>query len=97
MKKETIWIIILFLFLTLSLSFFYLNFKISESNFELPYTHSYTKAICNETNFCEDYNIVCKEHKLLMMNPTGAVVQHDKNWKDPRKEEIENKNLCDNQ
>ena len=52
------------------------------------YTHSHTKAICDENNYCEDYEIFCKDKKVVKMSPTGAAVQYSSNWEDPRDEEI---------
>jgi hypothetical protein len=56
--------------------------------------YSYTKAICNESNFCQDYEITCINGDASEINPiTGATIQHSKNWQDPRdKESIET--LC---
>ncbi len=52
------------------------------------YEYSYTRAICNETNFCQDYEIKCRKNETLSLTPiTGAVVQHSMDWKDPRDEE----------
>lgn len=52
---------------------------------KLPYTH--TKAICNETNYCQDYEIECQGNQLIKMSPiTGAFAQYSKNWQDPRNE-----------
>ena len=31
---------------------------------ELKSNYSYTKAICNSTNFCQDYEITCKNNKI---------------------------------
>ncbi len=48
----------------------------------------YTKAICNESNYCQDYEIKCKNNETLSMTPiTGAVIQHSNDWKDPRTQE----------
>ena len=59
---------------------------------ELPYTHSYTKAICTESNYCQDYHIFCREEKVIsMIQITGAAVQFSENWEDPRDIEIRNK------
>jgi len=57
----------------------------------IPYTHSLTKAICDTKNFCQDYEIFCKNKDVIKMNPiTGAAVQFPDDWKDPRdKEAIE--------
>ena len=49
--------------------------------------YTYTKAVCDETNYCEDYEITCQDDKLVRMNPTGAVIQFSNDWKDPRDEE----------
>ncbi|MEI6058316.1 MAG: hypothetical protein WCP89_00945 [archaeon] len=47
--------------------------------------HTYTKAICNSTNYCQDYEISCDGNRTLNINPiTGAAVQHVKEWIDPR-------------
>lgn len=56
--------------------------------------YSYTKAICNESNFCQDHEITCINGDVSEINPiTGATIQHSKNWQDPRdKESIET--LC---
>jgi len=52
------------------------------------YTHSFTKAICTEDNYCQDYEIMCKGNKTMSMTPiTGAAVQFSENWEDPRNEE----------
>ena len=58
--------------------------------------HSYTKAICNETNFCQDYEIICDGENLINTNPiSGASVQNSDDWKDPRPEDERNMNrLC---
>ena len=47
------------------------------------FTH--TKALCNETNFCQDYIISCKGNETKKITPiSGATIQHTKDWKDPR-------------
>ena len=56
-------------------------------------SYSYTKAICNETNYCEDYEINCEGNKVVSMKFTGAAIQNSLSWEDPRdKESIEK--LC---
>ncbi len=50
------------------------------------FEYSYTKAICNEDNLCQDYEIVCKGNQLKSQTPiTGAIIQNPKNWTDSRK------------
>jgi len=46
--------------------------------------YTYTQAICNE-NQCQDYIIVCQGNTLLSKTPiTGAIVDIDSNFNDPR-------------
>ncbi len=55
------------------------------------YTNSHTKAICNEQNLCQDYEIFCEDKDIVYMLPiTGAVVQFSEDWQDPRDKEIRN-------
>jgi hypothetical protein len=57
-------------------------------------TSSFTKAICTENNFCQDYYILCENKKVISRSLiTGAAVQFSPDWKDPRSEEFRNK-MC---
>ena len=54
------------------------------------FQYSFTKAICSEENYCEDYEVVCSDDKILRLTPTGFAVQFSSEWKDKRnKEDIE--------
>ncbi len=55
------------------------------------YTHSLTKAICDEENFCQDVEIHCKNQEIIGMRLTGAAVQFSENWQDPRPPELRNR------
>lgn len=56
--------------------------------------YSFTKAICNETNYCQDYEIICNNNELIDIRPIiGAAIQQDEDWKDPRDIETRDK-LC---
>ena len=58
------------------------------------FQYSYTKAICNETNYCQDYVIVCKGDKIVSQTPvTGAFLQQAPDWEDPRDAKTIN-NIC---
>lgn len=48
------------------------------------YNYSFTKAVCNETNYCEDYEIHCSGAQLISFTPTGAAVQYPDEWEDKR-------------
>jgi len=50
--------------------------------------YEYTKAICDENNYCEDYEIVCENAKAIKIAPTGAAVQYSETWKDARDEKV---------
>ncbi|HKL23161.1 MAG TPA: hypothetical protein VJ895_00245 [Candidatus Nanoarchaeia archaeon] len=56
-----------------------------------PNQYSYTKAICDNSNHCEDYVVECKGNNLIKFQPTGFAIQQPKNWTDAR----ENRNFCD--
>ena len=61
---------------------------------EDKYTHSYTKAICNKTNYCQDYEVICKDNEVIDIKPIkGAGVQYPQDWKDPRDKETRDR-LC---
>ena len=59
-------------------------------NLEWEYTYHHTKAVCNEDNYCRDYEVFCRNTEITEMRFTGAAVQFAKNWKDPREEELKN-------
>ncbi len=57
---------------------------------EQQYIYTYTKAVCDESNYCEDYHIECQKDKLVKMTPTGFSVKMPSAWVDPRdKESVE--------
>ena len=91
-KNATLAIIIISLILvgasTFALGQIYITGNIQEESFQ----YSFTKAVCNENNYCEDYEIVCKDNNMLEFNPTGFTVQFPSEWKDKRnKDNIEKK------
>jgi len=56
---------------------------------------TFTKAICDNSNYCQDYEIKCKDGETISITPiTGAAVQFNENWKDPRTQEQIDKS-CD--
>ena len=90
MKKAVIFISVILIILAGTLSV--LAFEPKNYVKSLEYTHSNTKAICTETNFCQDYEIFCENKDIISMSPiTGATIQFSKNWEDPRSEEMINK------
>jgi len=59
----------------------YLTAKVVE---DVTTKYSYTKAICNSTNYCEDFEIQCDGKQVVSITPTGSAIQHAQNWQDPR-------------
>ena len=57
----------------------------------VPFTHFHTKAICDSTNFCEDYEVYCNNQSVLSINATGYIVQFPSEWQDMKSEEAKNK------
>jgi hypothetical protein len=93
MKKILlIGLVLMLIFLTsvLLISSFGLIESFSQKS-EFPYTHSHTKAICDEQNLCQDYEIFCENKDVIYIIPiTGAVVQFGEDWQDLRSAEMRN-------
>lgn len=93
MKKiyilEKTLILILIAIALISLSHLVMTSKVILNS---PNEYSYTKAICNTTNYCEDYLIECEGNKIKQMTLTGFSLQQDLDWIDPREKKI---NFCD--
>jgi hypothetical protein len=77
--------LILFLFLTIILIKIPSKIVINSEN----YTH--TKALCNDSNYCEDYVIECSKNKATKITPTGFLNPTIKRLEDPRNN---SKELC---
>ena len=89
-------ILVIFLSITaiiLSTALIFSSFNFFISGMTIVNSYSYTKGICNETNYCEDYEINCEGNNVVSMKFTGAAIQNSLNWKDPRDKETIEK-LC---
>lgn len=85
-------LLIVLLILLVLVGIFILNVNITGKAVKDYYT--YTKAVCDENNFCQDYTITCENKELIEMRPiTGASIQHSDTWQDSRKNKSEI--LCD--
>ena len=83
---------ILVLLLSLTFSFVLLSIPLftAESNYlavKPTFTHSFTKAFCNESGFCEDYEIFCNNEEISKIVATGFAVQFSEDWEDIRTNE----------
>ncbi len=73
---------IILIVLLIILSIIYIQNNLTGRAIE-EFTH--TKAICNTSNFCQDYEITCKDNEVVKQQPiTGAAIQHNEDWQDPR-------------
>ena len=97
MKKPLIILIIVFFMIVILASIFLINTTITGNIIkeqENTSNYMYTKALCNETNYCEDNEISCKGNEIISIIPiTGAAVQHSEEWIDPRPNEDRDK-IC---
>ncbi|MEX0932932.1 MAG: hypothetical protein WDZ77_02435 [Candidatus Pacearchaeota archaeon] len=55
--------------------------------------NTYTKAICDSKNYCEDFIILCKDGKIDRVLSTGSSIQNSLEWEDSRSQERINK-IC---
>ena len=88
MKKTQITIIIALIILIAGLMYVIYQDRFTGQVIESRY--SYTKAICDENNFCQDYEVTCLNGEVIDSRPlSGAVIQHNDDWEDPRKNKSE--------
>ena len=92
MKKTAILIFsILIIALIIGLFLFQRQKDISGKTILDVYT--YTKALCNKSNYCQDYIITCQKNKTLDISPiAGAFTQKSQDWRDLRGNN--SKDLC---
>jgi hypothetical protein len=98
MKSKSLKKLLIFLVILIFLNFILLSYisslnkkqDIEKTNNQkiqqnIMYTHSFTKAVCNKNNFCQDYEVFCNNNNLLRIQPiTGAFIQFEKDWIDTR-------------
>jgi len=51
-------------------------------------TSTWTKAVCNEENYCLDIQITCEDDRIIDVKPTGEGAYFPEDWEDPRPVEI---------
>ena len=83
-KKTAILMVILAIILVLTALFFIIFGQENVTGEVISSGYSYTKAICNESNYCEDYEVVCEVGILKSLTPTGYVAQLSEDWVDER-------------
>jgi len=93
MKKRTIISIIILILIALAIAvFLYFNYTGQDlTGSAVLNEYLYTTAICNNSNYCEDYEVECKGEEVVSLTLTGSFIQQEEEWQDKR----ENKELCD--
>jgi len=81
------YIVLSIIFLGIVLFFIVVNAVKPEPKNKVP-TSTWTKAICNEENYCLDIQITCEENGVIDIKPTGEGSYFPKDWEDPRPVEI---------
>ena len=86
--KSSFWIYILLILCLVSLVLITtfsskITTKITE-RMALKDEKGFTKAICDDQNYCEDYEIVCEQKQVKSFTPTGMAIQNSNNWNDSR-------------
>jgi hypothetical protein len=85
-------VLILAILALILISFFVVGPRITGAAIDQT-KYSFTKAICDSDNLCQDFIIICKGQELVDITPTTFTIQQPEDWKDPRPlEEIEK--LC---
>lgn len=94
MKTKTKLAILIVLIITTISALYFLIIEVNITGRVILDNYTFTKAICDENNFCQDYEIACDGKILLKTTPIqGAVIQHERDWQDPRGEQLE-ENPC---
>jgi hypothetical protein len=84
MKTRDIVLVAVFAIIAMAL-FTLMFFYILEKTTNPQNNYSYTRAMCNATNYCQDYEVNCSNGDILNIKPISqASVQHSLSWKDPR-------------
>lgn len=78
-------ILVIILFILFIATFLFIYFSDLTGNVIRDESYTYTRAICNETNFCQDKEITCRNGEVAgITSISGAVIQHSEDWEDPR-------------
>ncbi len=78
---------LLTILLGIVLFFIIVNAIRTEPKHKIP-TSTWTKAICNEKNYCLDVQITCSEDRVIDIKLTGEEAYFSEDWRDPRPVEV---------
>ena len=74
---------ILLLSILLGIILFFIAINLVKTEQNIP-TSTWTKAICNEENYCLDVQITCSEDRIIDVKPMGEGTYFPDDWEDPR-------------
>jgi hypothetical protein len=92
-KKIRVILLSAIILTVLTLLFISSSIATKKPDLNVEIDHTWTKAICNSDNYCQDYEISCYDNTFVKMTPTGAAIHFSESWRDPRTENLINK-LC---
>jgi hypothetical protein len=90
MEKTSIRIFIIILILVAwIISFLVIISAANEPQTKVESNYTWTKAVCDNSNFCQDYLIECKNKHTISMSPiTGSAVKFSSEWHEKRPREM---------
>ncbi|UCD20518.1 MAG: hypothetical protein JSW08_01930 [archaeon] len=92
MKKIAILLVVMGLLLALTVVTGLTGAFLSEEDNSLnKKIFTWTKAVCDENNYCTDFEIRCEANEMVGMRAISDPVKFSENWIDPRSEESKNK------
>ena len=86
MRKRDILLLCITIFLALSLMV--LGGALSLESFSRDNVSVWTKAICNEDNYCIDVRITCRGGRIAEISPVQEGVHFPDEWRDTRTDEL---------
>ena len=92
LKIDKLFVLLFFLIIIISFSLGFIISKVNINgnlifeNNKFEFDYSWTKAICDDNNYCLDIEIYCKDGKVVDLIPISIVVGHYEGWNDIREE-----------
>jgi len=88
MKKTTIALIIIALIIIGTIVFIIFKTPSTTGQAVVLTGYTFTKAVCDESHFCQDFEFVCENNQTKAINPVlNSERQFSKSWQDPRTQE----------
>jgi len=92
-EKKTLIFIVIIAAIFLAVANIIMAFPFGDTSSPKDDIFVWTKAICNENNYCIDVQITCINGNVVDVKPQSEGVYFSGRWRDPRPEE-ERTELC---